>query len=39
MWTNYPQTADALPVSLLPYVVHNLNSSAMENQVEIWNRI
>jgi len=36
MWINYLQTADALPVSILPNVVYNLNSSVMENQTEIW---
>ena len=35
MWINYPQTADALPVSISTNVVHNLNSSVM-NQEEIW---
>jgi len=36
MWINYPLTADALPVSLSPNVVLNLNSSVMKQENEIW---
>ena len=39
MWLNYPQTAEALPVSLFQNVVHNFNSSVMENKKEIWESI